>query len=284
MSRFARVSVLWVALSLVACSPRAEPAASVDAGGGQGDEPDVVMPGGDCEDDSDCSYNGTCEEGLCACHTPWQGSVCARLEMGVVDKAVYGYREGFPYPTSWGGSAQYDEASDRYVMLVSEYVEECANWGWNSTVVVATSVAPEGPYEREFRLFGVMSHEAMLARGPEGEGVVYFTASRAADGLPATGDSDYSDDEVCVRTAADEPCECPGDPDKGSKDPTWMSHTLTPLEPETWSEPVLIFDPASHFTDTFADGTPAESIDANLNAVILDDGTVVGLWRTWQKC
>ena len=65
MRRGARVSVLCLALSLVACSPRSEPASSVDAGGGQGDEPDVVASGSDCEDDSDCSYNGICEAGAC---------------------------------------------------------------------------------------------------------------------------------------------------------------------------------------------------------------------------
>ena len=249
---------------------------------GSGDDSRIGVQGADCVTAGDCAHNGTCEGGLCVCHPPWHGATCTTLEMGTVDKAVYGYKEGFPMTTSWGGSVQYDEESDLYVMLVSEYVEECSNWGWNSTVALATSEAPEGPYEKEFRLIGVMSHEAMLSRGPDGEWVVYFTASASEGGLPADGDADYRDDEVCVRVSEDAPCECPGDPDKGSKDPTWMSMTATPLDRESWSEPVQIFDPASHFIDTFNDGSPAESIDANFNGVIEDDGSFVGLWRTWQ--
>ena len=257
--------------------------ASCDEEAERGDSAEgEAQRGGPCVSDAECSYNGTCTMGRCACHTPWRGERCHALEMGEVDKGVYGYREGFPMTTSWGGSVQYDEASETYVMLVSEYVEECANWGWNSAVVLATSDAPEGPYEKQYRLFGVMSHEAMLSRGPDGEWVVYFTASVSSEGLPASGEDDYADDEVCVRVSAEAPCVCPGDPDKGSRDPTWMSHTMSPLEPGSWSEPVMIFDPANHFTDTFNDGSPAESIDANFNGVILDDGSFVGLWRTWN--
>ena len=162
----------------------------------------IGVQGDDCTTARDCAHNGACEGGLCVCHPPWHGATCTTLEMGTVDKSVYGYREGFPLTTSWGGSVQYDEASGLYIMLVSEYVEECSNWGWNSTVVVATSEAPEGPYEKEFRLIGVMSHEAMLSRGPDGEWAVYFTASVFEGGLPASGDADFSDDQVCVRAVS----------------------------------------------------------------------------------
>jgi len=257
---------------------------SCEAEGEDEEERDGEAPtsGDACSSAADCAHNGRCESGLCVCHTPWQGEECSKLEMGEVDPSVYGYRQGFPMTTSWGGSVQYDAESEQYIMLVSEYVEECANWGWNSTVVLATSDAPEGPYTKEFTLFGVMSHEAMLSRGPDDQWVVYFTASLSSEGLPAQGDADYADDEVCVRLSPDAPCECPGDPDKGSKDPTWMSYTLSPLEPESWSEPVMIIDPAKHFSDTFRDGAKAESIDANFNGVIHEDGSFVGLWRTWN--
>lgn len=238
--------------------------------------------GTDCSSDAECSYNGTCTSGTCNCTNPWRGTNCNQLAMGEVDKSVYGYRAGFPFTTSWGASAQYDDASGKYVMLVSEYVEECANWGWNSTVVLATSDAPEGPYEKEFTLFGVMSHEAMLARAPSGEWVVYFTAVEQDNNRPRMGAEGYGEDEVCVRQDNDSQCECPGNPDKGSKDPTWMSFTSTPLNYESWETPVKIFDPGSHFTDSVPDGSRAESIDANFNGVIQSDGSFVGLWRTWQ--
>jgi len=71
-----------------------------------------------------CSHNGLMEQnGACNCLAPWLGTSCNRLELGTVNKEVYGYREGYPHTTSWGGSAQVDEVSGKYIMLVSEYVE-----------------------------------------------------------------------------------------------------------------------------------------------------------------
>lgn len=238
--------------------------------------------GGPCAEDDDCSFNGACDAATCSCTAPWTGLNCNKLRIAPVDKAVYGYREGYPHTTSWGASVQYDVTSKQYLMLVSEYVGECSNWGYNSTVVLATSAKPEGPYERQYRVFGVMSHEAMWARGPDGEWVMYFTASKGADGKPRAGDEQVDPALVCVRENYDEPCVCPGPPEAGSKDPTWMSWTKTPLDSKSWSDPILVFDPGGHFTDMTGSGELAESIDANFNGIIRPDGSFVGLWRTWQ--
>ncbi len=235
-----------------------------------------------CAKDADCSFNGSCIKGACKCTSPWHGVHCNKLKLGVVDKAVYGYRQGFPYTTSWGGSVRYDDVSKQFLMLVSEYVGECDNWGYNSTVVLAASSKPEGPYKKKYRLFGVMSHEAMWAKGPSGEWVVYFTASEGPAGLPNPGTATVDNKTICTRKDYTSPCTCPGPPQKGSQDPTWMTYSKTPLDAKSWSKPVLIFDPAGHFLDKTKGGEPAESIDANFNGVILADGSLVGLWRTWQ--
>ena len=253
-----------------------------------------------CSTAADCSYNGACTNfvavtgGTCACTGPWSGATCATLTLGTVDKAKYGYRAGFPYTTSWGGSAQYDSASSQYIMLVSEYAGECPNWGHNSAVALATSSSLEGPYAKQFRLFGVMSHEAMLSRGQAGEWVVYFTAKKvAATGKPAAGlDADNIHGTLCTRSSRTAKCSCPdGNPDAGSQDPTWMSWTTTPLVYSSWSTPTLVFDPLASFNDNYcvagssscADCDEASgSIDANFNGVINDDGSFVGLWRTWE--
>lgn len=113
-------------------------------------------------------------------------------------------------------------------MLVSEYAAQCPNWGRNSAVVLATSTDPEGPYIKQFRLFGVMSHEAMLARGDGGEWIVYFTAKQVAGrATPAEGtDADNVHGTLCTRSSLHSKCSCPGGGDgMGSMDPTWMAQT-----------------------------------------------------------
>lgn len=149
-----------------------------------------------------------------------------------------------------------------------------------------------------------MSHEAMLARGPNDEWVLYFTAKAVANtGLPASGeDDDNIHGTLCTRSDRNSKCSCPsGTPDAGSQDPTWMSYTTTPLNYSSWSTPVKVIDPMANtledetgqtFYDAFCvegtvpaqgDQEPASSIDTNFNGVINDDGSFVGLWRTWQS-
>ena len=111
-----------------------------------------------------------CCEGVCK---KWARPV---LASGVVDKSVYGYRQGFPYTTSSGGSALWDSVSGQYIMAVSEYAAECPNAAHNSAIVIATSTNVEGPYVKQFRLFGVGSLEPMLTRTQGGAGAwaIYF--------------------------------------------------------------------------------------------------------------
>ena len=60
-----------------------------------------------CESAFDCSHNGACADGLCACTQGWTGRRCETLDLLPVDRAKYGFS-----PTdklgqnlsSWGGS------------------------------------------------------------------------------------------------------------------------------------------------------------------------------------
>ena len=86
-------------------------------------DPVDTPTGGNCSTAADCSYNGSCDSGSCRCYTPWGGSFCQTLSMGTVDKSIYGYRDGFPFTTSWGASAQFDSVSGKYLMLVLSLIQ-----------------------------------------------------------------------------------------------------------------------------------------------------------------
>ena len=254
-----------------------------------------------CFDDSQCSYNGVCQSSACVCDDPWGGTNCDKLAAGVVDKSVYGYRQGFPYTTSSGGSALWDSVSGKYIMAVSEYAAECPNAAHNSAIAIATSTNVEGPYVKQFRVFGVGSLEPMLTRTQGGTGAwaLYFTAKRVADtGQPAKGaDSDNIHGTLCTRTNYASKCSCPdGQPDLVPTYPSWLVHTPTPLDYASWqAEPcAIIIDPILDFVfndhkciNGQAPASPTDelrskSIYSSYHGVAKLGEGFVGLWRTWE--
>ena len=60
-----------------------------------------------CRTDSDCSLNGLCTAGICACDTPWAGNRCQTLQLavgllGLHDYPLCAYHGDGPNSTSWG--------------------------------------------------------------------------------------------------------------------------------------------------------------------------------------
>ena len=60
-----------------------------------------------CRTDSDCSLNGLCTAGICACDTPWAGNRCQTLQLavgllGLHDIPLCAYHGDGPNSTSWG--------------------------------------------------------------------------------------------------------------------------------------------------------------------------------------
>ncbi|KAK3286823.1 hypothetical protein CYMTET_5638 [Cymbomonas tetramitiformis] len=134
---------------------------------------------GACVSEVDCSLNGVCAAGVCACDAAWTGAACERLNIVPGPKNA-GYRWIDPpiNTSSWGGAVSYDVASQKWYMWVTELRDHCGmhTWTSNSHTVRASSVAPEGPYEREEVQFPVWSHEVDVTRGPAGEYVAFYSA------------------------------------------------------------------------------------------------------------
>ena len=103
----------------------------------------------DCATDSHCELNGRCTaNGTCICHPGWRGRHCQTLALAPA-KPNNGYRRA--NFSSWGGSVAKDVVRNRWVMFVAEIAMHCGlnSWFLLSQIIRASSVDPEGPYERE---------------------------------------------------------------------------------------------------------------------------------------
>ena len=109
-----------------------------------------------CTSGLDCSLNGVCANGACACDPGWHGPACELLSLGAspasaAQGAAYGFGKPFA-TTSWGGNAIFAAGGDEQWHL---FVTEIAGagcglhaWQGQSTVVHATASSASGPYER----------------------------------------------------------------------------------------------------------------------------------------
>ena len=142
-------------------------------------------------------------------------------------------------------------------------------WASNSHVVHAVSDKPGGAYRRtaHAEVFPIFSHEPNFARAPSGDFVVYFTAHDPRNHSVRPG---------CACTNGTSSLACGNQPFLG-RTPTFMSYTKPSADggrPEgPWSEPV----------ELFAAQRDEINMDTNFAAVILQNGSVVGLGRTGGK-
>jgi hypothetical protein len=232
----------------------------------------VSWPAQRCGSVRDCSHNGVCSatSSLCECFPAWRGDRCQTLDLlpavrGSGLRAV----DGGANTSTWGGSvARADDGS--FHMLASEMTQHCGinAWASNSHVVHAVSSTPGGAYSRvspHAEAFPVFSHEPNLARAPTGEFVVYFTAHDP---------SNHSVPPGCACTNGTSSVACGNQPFLGST-PTYMSWSKPSGPggsggPSTWSPPVQLFKSQQSEIN----------MDTNFAAVILANGSVVGLGRT----
>lgn len=217
--------------------------------------------------DGPCGWNGTYDPagGTCDCDDGWIGANCTTLDVRPASPGT-----GFaPVQTdAWGAAVLKDEATGLYHMWVSVIDAHCdiEYWARNSKVVHATSSTPQGPYTAVGDAFPVMAHAVDVKRGPGGNWVAFLTAGVTAGG--ALGPSSYG-----------APCNCdPGTQQpiggcfsENSEEATVVCTASSPYGP--WSNPVVLLDPTA-----LLDG-----IDANFSAAVAEDGSLVGLWRTYPS-
>jgi hypothetical protein len=222
-----------------------------------------------CVNDADCSYNGVCSSttGQCACDVAWRSNSsapfgCTLLNLlNPVRGAGLHSLDGGRNTSSWGGSSLRDERTGLYHMFASQFTNHCGleTWTSNSHVVRATSTEAGGVYTRvadtlDGEVFPIFSHEPNGVRDPTtGEWALFFTLKAPSGRTPCNCSADGS------HTG---PCDGPGE------GPTVVSWAPAPEGP--WSPPLLLLDMGGTQSDT------------NLAPVILKDGSLVGIWRTWE--
>lgn len=216
---------------------------------------------GACVSDDDCSLNGACHAGTCRCDAAWSGSACSVLQVLPATRAagLHSMKDGRNV-SSWGGSVV--ELDGEWHMYASQMVNHCGINAWteNSHIVHATSSSPGGTYGVKDVVFPVFSHEPNVvtvppsAAGPDGERLaMFFTAA-----IP-------SKRKVCNCTDGSTSGPCGGTNKEGGTYVSWARSAAGP-----WSEPALLWV------------DPARGSDTNLAPVILENGTLVGIWRRWR--
>ena len=103
--------------------------------------------GAACRTDLDCSLNGVCAAGSCACDGGWRGAGCELLDLRPAPPGgAYGFA---PNISAWGAHVIKAPADELYHMFVSEFWGGCGvseSWQADSHVVHATAATPLGPY------------------------------------------------------------------------------------------------------------------------------------------
>lgn len=222
-----------------------------------------------CRDDEDCSLNGACVGGSCACRAAWSGHRCETL-LTLPARRGAGYHgiDDGRNTSSWGAAVLRGHNDGLYHMWVSELAEHCGIGAWqqNSRIVHATSTTADGTYTRREVTWPVFAHTPSVVPGPSGEIVMYFTADFEAGGRGAC---------QCCR-ARHGPCDgstgpgdCPpGESARVGRSGTYMSWTVDP-NGGSWSKPEKLF---SH-----------RGGDTNFSPLLLANGSLVGMWRRWIK-
>jgi hypothetical protein len=163
--------------------------------------------------------------------------------------------------SSWGGAVLLnDDARPTYHMWASEMAEGCGIEAWqtNSRIVHATS-ADGVHFRRREVVFDTFAHEPTVARAPTGEWVMWFTGMPEGKPPPPR----------CMDcTGGNTPANTTCAGGYQTTGPTYLSWSKSPDGP--WTTPQRLFAAQSGETN----------LDTNLAAVILSNGSVVGIGRT----
>lgn len=136
-----------------------------------------------CVGNSDCSYNGECNDQSCDCSTGWKGSRCQELDLQEVNATNPGLRlvdENGQNISTWGAPMLMDKESGLWHAWASEMLYSCGinSWTTNSHIVHATSKTPFGPWTRLEEVVPSFAHEPDVVQGPRGDLVMVYSFFR----------------------------------------------------------------------------------------------------------
>ena len=140
-----------------------------------------------CGADTDCSLNGVCSSGSCACDPGWAGESCATLKLGRAPLGgVYGF--GTPFAiTSWGGNAIWDNTTALWHLFVTDIGgANCGLHGWSggSTVAHATSKDVLGPYTKQDIALPHEAHNPQTIRLADGNWYIWHIGAANGKNSP----------------------------------------------------------------------------------------------------
>ena len=129
--------------------------------------------GGGCRGALDCSLNGACVGGACACDKGWTGSSCGVLDLepAVAGEGLGGLQSNF---SSWGNSVRRwpttgpRPGDGRWYMAADVMDRGCgmSSYGQNSRCVMASSPNAAGPYSVVGGVMDAFCHGSSLGRDP----------------------------------------------------------------------------------------------------------------------
>lgn len=136
-----------------------------------------------CVSELNCSLNGMCVSGVCACDAGWRGVNCEQLNLAPIDPTdgINAWANG---TSSWGGVAVADpHQSDLYHFFYSRFVNGCGLLCWvnASECVRATGPTPAGPFVDAEVVIPVFCHNPNVRRAPDGTYVHFHIGSPTPD-------------------------------------------------------------------------------------------------------
>lgn len=188
-----------------------------------------------CGSDYDCSLNGECSAGVCACVPPWTGSSCGTLDVlpaALPDAALYRRAN----VSSWCASTVRDDAGTWHA-FISVFADHCGlnSWEANSELVHAVSAGgPAGPFVNDSVIRLPFAHNPKVIRDPmTGEYLIFHIGCGDNEtrryGPCAGGVTPPPPPPPAVRFVAAGGCLAPAN---GSF-PAWISPQQRPISPVT---------------------------------------------------
>ena len=126
----------------------------------------------ECNNSLDCSLNGDCVQGVCACDYAWIGAACNKMDILPMNKnsGYHNHTSG----ASWGGIPIYVDG--KWHLFVSQMVNNCSldYYGTNSEIIRAVSDSPGGPFVYAETAVPVFAHNPTVRITNDGTFLLYM--------------------------------------------------------------------------------------------------------------